>query len=126
MFNVKVCNIGTKVRVTSNFDYDDPMGINADMERYKGSYAVVTGKGRNENGHYVELDIDRGRFKWTSSMLDPMVLNKGKYDATMLDGLKKSLYYSDIEKYMSAPTDFQIGYLASWSHIPGVFERRSD
>lgn len=125
MFNVKVCNIGTKVRVTSNFDYDDPMGINVDMERYKGSYAVVTGKGRNENGHYVELDIDRGRFKWTSSMLDPMVLNKGKCDATMLE---KSLYYSDIGKYMSAPTDFdfQMEYLANWSHTPGVFERRSD
>lgn len=123
MYDVKVCNIGTKVRITSNFDYDDPMGINVDMERYKGSYAVVTGKGRNENGHYVELDIDRGRFKWTSSMLDPMVLNKGKYDATMLE---KSLHYSDIGKYMSAPTDFQMEYLANWSHTPGVFERRSD
>ena len=123
MYDVKVCNIGTKVRITSNFDYDDPMGINVDMERYKGSYAVVTGKGRNENGHYVELDIDRGRFKWTSSMLDPMVLNKGKCDTTMLE---KSLYYSDIERYMSAPTDFQMEYLASWSHTPGVFERRSD
>lgn len=115
MYDVKMCNVGTKVRITSNFDYDDPMGINVDMERYKGSYAVVTGKGRNDNGHYVELDIDRGCFKWTSSMLDPMVLNKGKCDATMLDTIQ-----------MSAQIDFQMEYLASWSHTPGVFERRSD
>lgn len=112
MFDVKMCNVGTKVIITSNFDYSDPMGVNAAMERYKGSYAVVTGKGRNNHGHYVELDIDRGCFKWTSSMLDPLVLNKGKHDATMLDGLKKS----------SAPTDFQMEYLASWNHTPGVFE----
>lgn len=118
MYDVKMCNVGTKVRITSNFDYNDPMGINVDMEEYKGSYAVVTGKGRNRNGHYVKLDIDRGYFKWTSSMLDPVALNKGKCD----DGLKKS----DIGRYMSAPTDLKMEYLATWSHTPGVFERRSD
>lgn len=79
MFDVNKCEVGIKVKITTEFDYDDPMGINSSMEDFKGKIATVTFKGKNINGEFVKLDIDRGRFKWTASMLDPLVLNKGKH-----------------------------------------------
>lgn len=112
MYDIKLCNVGTKVRITSNFDYSDPMGINSSMEEFKGKIATVTSKGRNINGEFVELDIDRGRFKWTASMLDPAVLNKGKHSHQMIEKIAPTISKTTSSGYHSA---YRMEYTSSWT-----------
>lgn len=116
MFDIDKCEVGKKVRITTKFDYDDPMGVNSSMEAFKGKIATVTFKGRNINGEFVKLDIDRGRFKWTASMLDPMALNKGKHSHQTIEEItptiSKTTSSGMIDWYHSA---YRMEYTSSWT-----------
>lgn len=77
--------VGMKVKIVNEFDYDDPMGINYEMEELKGKIATITYLGTNQYGEYCRIDLDHGEHYWTSTMLAPMVLNKGKPEEKIVD-----------------------------------------
>lgn len=69
---------GMTVRIVNEFDYDDPIGINYEMERLRGKVATIISVGENEYGRFARIDLDEGEWAWTKTMIVPLAMNKGK------------------------------------------------
>lgn len=83
--------VGMKVKIVNEFDYDDPVGFNYEMERLKGKVATITSLGRGDYGEYYRIDIDHEENYWTDGMLLPLALNKGKPEEKIVDEYIKNI-----------------------------------
>lgn len=84
------CKVGDIVKIQHQLPESryNPFGINSDMEALAGKYAKITEMGREPEGTYVRLDIDRERYMWSRYTIDSVISIKNKGNGS-IKGLNK-------------------------------------